>query len=88
MKRSLKERMVDASLKDIVKPSVTDDTKNIVSTLLGWYKTTSVPATIEERVNELCVTPSPFKQYEKKIEDSLYRYHDFYKKHMPYNRRV
>ena len=88
MEKPLKERMVDVSQKDIIKPSVTDDAKNIVSTLLGWDKTTPVPATIENRVNELGVSPSPFKQYEKSIEDSLHRYHDFNKKHMPYNRRM
>ena len=88
MERPLKERMVDVSQKDIVKRSATDDAKNIVATLFGWDKATPVPATIEERVNKLSVTPSPFKQYEKRIEDSLHRYHDFYKKYMPYNRRV
>ena len=88
MEKPLNDRMVDVSQKDIVKPSAIDDAKNIVATLLGWDKTTPIPATIENRVNELNVYPSPFKQYENRIEDSLHRYHAFYKKHMPYNRRV
>jgi hypothetical protein len=88
MEKPLKERMVDVSQKDIIKPSATDKTKNIVATLLGWDRATPVPTTIEDRVNELNVNPSPAKQYEKSIENSLYRYHDFYKKHMPYNRRL
>jgi hypothetical protein len=88
MEKPLKERIVDVSQKDIIKPSATDNTKNIVASLFGWDKATPVPATIEDRVNEINANPSPVKQYEKSIEDSLHRYHDFYKKHMPYNRRV
>jgi len=88
MEKPLKERMVDVSKKDIVKRSATDDVKYIVATLLGWDKATPVPATLEDRVNEISANPSPLKQYEKSIEDSLHRYHDFYKKHMPYNQRV
>ncbi len=88
MERPLKDRMADTSQKDIIKPSATDYAKNIVATLIGWNKTTPVTETFENIVNESSVNLSPLKQYEKSVSNSLYRYHDFYKKHMPYNQRV
>ncbi len=88
MEKPLKDRMVDASQKDIIKPSATDYAKNIVAKIFGWNKTTPVSETFENIVNESSVNPSPLKQHEKSVADSLYRYHDFYMKHMPYNQRV
>ena len=88
MKRPLKERIVDISEKDIVKPSLTDDPKKIVATLFGWGKTTPVSESFENRVNESGVNLSPLKQHEKNVSNSLHRYHDFYRKKMPYNQRM
>jgi hypothetical protein len=88
MEKPLKDRMVDSSQKDIIKPSATDYVKHVVATLFGWNKTTPVSETFENIVNESSVNPSPHKQYEKSVSDSLHRYHDFYRKHMPYNQRV
>ncbi len=88
MERPLKERMADTSQNDILKPSATDYAKNIVATLFGWNKTTTVSETFENIVKESSVSRSPLKQYEKSVAGSLHRYNDFYRKHMPYNQRV
>ena len=88
MKSTLKERIVDISQREIVKPSVSGDVKNIVASLFGWKKPTPVFETFENRVNESCVKLSPLKQHEEGVANSLHRYRDFHKRHIPYNQRM